>query len=124
MGNKDILKHTTATNLMLRLFIGGFLIYMAYEILTTLQDATSANKTVLIAFSVLFILSGTVIGVHSLYCLIKHKYYDPMTDQTNDQNSAQANDQNSAQANDQDNTQANNQDSVQTNDQDSDQGND
>lgn len=85
MGNKEILKHTTATNLLLRLFIGGFLIYMAYEILTSLGDSPSENQVTLIGFSVFFIICGVVIGANSLYRLFKRKYYDPMTSQDSEQ---------------------------------------
>lgn len=85
MGNKEMLKHTTATNLLLRLFIGGFLIYMAYEILTSLGDSPSGNQMTLIGFSVFFIICGVGIGANSLYRLFKRKYYDPMANQDGEQ---------------------------------------
>lgn len=80
MGNKEILKKTTATNLLLRLFIGGFLIYMAYEILTSLEGVSRTSLITLVGFSIFFIISGGVIVIHSLYKLIKRQYYDPMAD--------------------------------------------
>lgn len=82
MGNKDMLKVTTATNLLLRLFIGGFLIYMAYEIMTSLDGATKNNVMVLTGFSIFFVICGLGIGGNSLYRLIRHQYYDPMSAQS------------------------------------------
>lgn len=82
MDKKDMLKKTTQTNLLLRLFVGGFLIYLAYEIVMGLDGVSSNNRIILTVFSALFISSGLVIGANSLYRLIKHKYYDPMTDGT------------------------------------------
>ena len=58
MDNKnDVLKKTTAMNLYLRIFVGGFLVYLAYTLAIDLGNA-SGNDLV----------------------IFKKDYYDPMLD--------------------------------------------
>lgn len=78
--NKDILKKTTAMNLYLRIFIGGFLVYLAYTLGIDLKNTTGNDTIVFGAATVLFAVSGVVIVGWSVYRLIKKDYYDPMTD--------------------------------------------
>ncbi len=76
----DILKKTTATNLWLRIFIAGFLIYLAYTIGIDLGNATGKDIWILGGATVLFAVSGLVIAGWSLYRLVKKDYYDPIFD--------------------------------------------
>lgn len=78
--NKDVLKKTTAMNLYLRIFIGGFLVYLAYTLAVDLENLTGNDKIIIGAATVLFIIAGIIIVGWSFYRLVKKDYYDPMTD--------------------------------------------
>lgn len=78
--NKDILKKTTAMNLYLRIFIGGFLIYLSYTLGVDLGNITGNDKVIIGAATVLFAVAGVVIVGWSVYRLVKKDYFDPMTD--------------------------------------------
>lgn len=84
MDNKnDIMKKTTAMNLYLRIFVGGFLLYLAYTLAIDLGN-TSGNDTIIFAAAaVVFALAGIGVAVWSVYRLIKKDYYDPMTEMDN-----------------------------------------
>ena len=78
--NKDILKKTTTMNLYLRIFIGGFLMYLAYTLVPELEDMTGNDKIIIGAATVLFVVAGAMIVGWSVYRLVKKDYYDPLTD--------------------------------------------
>lgn len=78
--NKDILKKTTAMNLYLRVFIGGFLLYLAYSLGVDLGSVTGNDKIVIGSAVVLFAVAGVIIVGWSAYRLVKKDYYDPLTD--------------------------------------------
>lgn len=78
--NNDVLKKTTAMNLYLRIFIGGFLVYLAYTLAVDLENLTGNDKIIIGAATVLFIIAGIIIVGWSFYRLVKKDYYDPMTD--------------------------------------------
>lgn len=78
--NKDILKKTTAMNLYLRIFIGGFLVYLAYTLGADLGSAAGSDKIIFGASIVLFGVAGVIIVGWSIYRLAKKDYYDPLTD--------------------------------------------
>lgn len=81
MENKDdILKKTTSTNLYLRIFVGGFLIYLAYTLGIDLKNTTGNDTIIFGAATILFAVAGAIIVGWSVYRLIKKDYYDPMTD--------------------------------------------
>ena len=81
MGNsKDNLKKTTLMNLYLRIFVGGFLIYLAYSLGIELGNLTGSDKTVIGAATILFAVSGILIVGWSVYRMVKKDYYDPMMD--------------------------------------------
>ncbi|MBQ8527421.1 MAG: hypothetical protein IJ429_03020 [Lachnospiraceae bacterium] len=81
----DILKKTTATNLWLRIMVGGFLLYLAYSLGVELKNAKGNDLLIFGGATALFILSGVVIVGWSLYRLIKRDYYDPMLDDEDDE---------------------------------------
>ena len=81
--NKDkneILKKTTAMNLWLRIFVGGFLVYLAVTLGMDLKNTTGNDTLVLGIAAVIFAVAGVVITAWSLYRLAKRDYYDPMLD--------------------------------------------
>lgn len=78
--NKDIMKKTTAMNLYLRIFIGGFLVYLAYTLGMDLGNITGNDKIIIGAATVLFVMAGGIIVGWSVYRLVKKDYYDPMMD--------------------------------------------
>ena len=81
MENKnDILKKTTATNLYLRIMIGGFLVYLAYTLGIDLKNTTGNDTIIFGAATLVFSVAGIVIAGWSLYRLVKKDYYDPMMD--------------------------------------------
>lgn len=81
MENKDdILKKTTSTNLYLRIFVGGFLVYLAYTLGIDLKNTTGNDTIIFGAATILFAVAGAIIVGWSVYRLIKKDYYDPMTD--------------------------------------------
>ncbi|MBQ8199913.1 MAG: hypothetical protein IJZ76_10900 [Lachnospiraceae bacterium] len=81
----DILKKTTSTNLWLRIFVGGFLIYLAYTLGIDLDGVTGKDLWILGGATVLFGISGLVIVGWSLYRLVKRDYYDPILDAPDDE---------------------------------------
>lgn len=76
----DILKKTTSTNLYLRIFVGGFLVYLAYTLGIDLKNTTGNDAIIFGAATILFAVAGAIIVGWSVYRLIKKDYYDPMTD--------------------------------------------
>ncbi len=87
--NKDILKKTTAMNLYLRIFIGGFLMYLAYTLGVELGSMTGNDKIIIGAAVILFAVAGVIIVGWSIFRLVKKDYYDPMTDMTEDSSDAE-----------------------------------
>ncbi len=87
--NKDILKKTTAMNLYLRIFIGGFLMYLAYTLGVELGSMTGNDKIIIGAAVILFAVAGVIIVGWSIFRLVKKDYYDPMTDTTEDSSDAE-----------------------------------
>ncbi len=86
MENKnDVLKKTTAMNLYLRIFIGGFLVYLAYTLGIDLKNTTGNDTIIFGAAALLFAVFGAVIVIWSAWRLIKKDYYDPMTDLARDE---------------------------------------
>nr|MBQ8252029.1 hypothetical protein [Lachnospiraceae bacterium] len=90
----DILKKTTATNLWLRIFVGGFLVYLAYTIGIELGDASGKDIWILGGATVVFAVFGIAVTVWSLYRLIKKDYYDPLFDAVADEESDEGVDEN------------------------------
>lgn len=78
--SKDNLKKTTAMNLYLRIFVGGFLLYLAYSLGVDFGSLTGNDKIIIGAATILFVVSGVVIVGWSVYRLVKKDYYDPMMD--------------------------------------------
>lgn len=85
--NKDILKKTTAMNLYLRIFIGGFLIYLSYMLGADLGNITGNDKIIIGAAAVLFVVAGVIIVGWSVYRLVKKDYYDPLTEAAEEEES-------------------------------------
>lgn len=83
--NKDILKKTTATNLYLRIFVGGFLVYLAYTLGVDLKNTTGNDTIIFAVATVLFTLSGVFLILWSGWRLVKKDYYDPMTELAEDE---------------------------------------
>jgi hypothetical protein len=80
--SKDNLKKTTAMNLYLRIFVGGFLLYLACSLGVDLGSLTGKDKVIITAATVLFVVSGVIIIGVSAYRLVKKDYYDPLLDMT------------------------------------------
>jgi len=69
------LEHRNQTSLLLWLIVGGYLVYQAYQILTS--DMGDANPTLLWIFSIVFIIAGAAIVALSLYAFIGGHYLKP-----------------------------------------------
>ena len=72
--NKFLSRHNQ-TVVFLWLIVGGYLVYLAYQILT--GDMGTANHLLLYIFSILFIVVGVLIVALSLYALIGKHYQMP-----------------------------------------------
>lgn len=70
--------HSTKSMLMIRVLVGGFVLYLAYSILNSLNDSVGNDKYVMIAFSGLFIVAGLVIAGSSLWAIYKKQYAEAM----------------------------------------------
>lgn len=66
--------HNTKAMLMIRVVIGGFILYLAYSILGSLNDSVGNDRYVMIAFSGLFIVAGLFIVGSSLLAIYKKQY--------------------------------------------------
>ncbi len=75
-----ILTKTTATNLWMRIFVGGFLIYLAYTLGADLKTSAGNELIIFGLATALFGISGVAIMGWSFYRLVKKDYYDPMFD--------------------------------------------
>ena len=72
--NKFLSRHDQ-TSIFLWLIVGGYLVYLAYQILT--GDMGTANDALLYVFCALFIIAGGLIVAVSLYALIGKHYKMP-----------------------------------------------
>lgn len=70
--------HTTKSMLMIRVVVAGFVLYLAYSILKSLNDSVGDDKYVMIAFSGLFIVAGLFIAGSSLLAIYKKQYDEAM----------------------------------------------
>ncbi len=76
-------KGTTQMNLYLRIVVGGYLVYLAYDIFK-LQDTQVSDYWIMMLFVLLFTVIGATLVVVSLKGLIKKEYYDPNKDDDED----------------------------------------
>ncbi|HOO28289.1 MAG TPA: hypothetical protein PLU43_07475 [Lachnospiraceae bacterium] len=60
----------------LRIVVGGYLVYLAYDIFR-LRDTQASDYWLMMLFVLLFTIFGGVIVIFSLKHLIKKEYYDP-----------------------------------------------
>lgn len=67
-----LLSNRNQTSVFLWLIAGGYLVYLAYQILS--GDMGSANRWVLYVFCALFIIVGLAIVALALYSLIGKRY--------------------------------------------------
>lgn len=81
---KKALKRTTQTNLWLRIFVGGFIIYMMTDVVKGLGDVSKQDFIILLSLSVLLILASVCIIIWSIYKLVKKEYYDPLKDDSDE----------------------------------------
>lgn len=65
-------KLPTSIMLFLRIFIGGYLCYLAYQIMT--GGDTTANPIVVYVFSVIFVIAGIGLIILSLKMIIRGEY--------------------------------------------------
>jgi len=72
-------KGPTQMNLYLRIVVGGYLVYLAYDIFK-LRDTQAAEYWVMMLFVLLFTVAGAVFAAISIKSLIKKEYYDPNND--------------------------------------------
>lgn len=71
---------STVPMLMMRIVVGAYLLYLAYQVFT-LSD-TEINRTLLICFSVLFLVGGVISAFMGLKDLIKGVYVGGPMDPT------------------------------------------
>lgn len=76
-------KGPTQMNLYLRIVVGGYLVYLAYD-LFKLQDVQAPDYWVMMLFVLLFVVIGAILVIFSLKGLIKKEYYDPDKDNEED----------------------------------------
>lgn len=72
-------KGPTQMNLYLRIVVGGYLVYLAYDIFK-LRDTQAAEYWVMMLFVLLFTVAGAGFAAVSIKGLIKKEYYDPNND--------------------------------------------
>ena len=67
----------------IRLIVGGYLVYLAYDILST--ESVMVPRVGIILFSILFVIAGSVIVVLTLRSFIKGEYIGGKADDTEDE---------------------------------------
>lgn len=70
--------YPTSMMLFIRVFIGGYLMYLSYQLTTGGEN--SMNRAVSMAFVVLFSLAGIALIIISLKMMIKGEYQGGMAD--------------------------------------------
>lgn len=78
-------KGPTQMNLYLRIVVGGYLVYLAYDIFR-LRDTQAPEFWIMMLFVLLFTLTGGGLAVVSLIRLIKKDYYDPNNESYDSEN--------------------------------------
>ncbi len=79
-------------NLWLRLFVGGFIIYMLLDVFKGLGGQAAKDQIILGGLSLVICLASLVIMGNSAFRLIKKDYYDPireLTESSEDEDTAQ-----------------------------------
>lgn len=72
MNNRNVPK----TSLVIRTVAGGYLIYLAYQLLTGLKDGGIENPAISIAGAVLFAIAGGIMIFFSLKALKNGEYME------------------------------------------------
>ncbi len=83
---KEALKKTTAMNLWLRIFVGGFLVYLAYTLVADMGDVAGTDRVVFTIAGAVFAIAGAGIALWSGYRLVKKEYYDPLSEEDSQNN--------------------------------------
>lgn len=82
-----LVKNRSQSSLTLWLIAGGYLVYLAYQILT--GDQGSTNRLIIYATSALFIIVGLALVGVSLYALIGKHYQIPQPQEDNSEENEQ-----------------------------------
>ncbi|MFT3982631.1 MAG: hypothetical protein QM697_01880 [Lachnospiraceae bacterium] len=82
-------KGPTQMSLYMRIVVGGYLVYLAYDIFK-LRDTQASDYWFMMVSVVLFTVIGIILAAMSIKGLIKKDYYDPNNDST-DQDAAAEN---------------------------------
>lgn len=72
--------------LMVRILLGGYLIYTAYELTDAIVKGEATNKLFNIAFAIIFILAGVVMLFFSIKSFKTGKYIGGIMDQSLEEN--------------------------------------
>ncbi|MFA9379023.1 MAG: hypothetical protein ACERKZ_20105 [Lachnotalea sp.] len=69
-------KKLTAASLGIRMLMGGYLLYLAYQLIPSFQEATRTKELVFIGFmAVLFFCVGAIVVFFSIKAFIKGEYH-------------------------------------------------
>lgn len=69
-------RHVPRTSLMIRTIAGGYLIYLAYQLLVGLKDGGTMNPAISIGVAILFVIAGGIIIFFSLRALKRGEYLE------------------------------------------------
>ena len=69
-------RHVPRTTLVIRTVAGGYLIYLAYQLLSGLKEGGSMNPAISIGGAVLFVIAGGIMMFFSLRALKKGEYME------------------------------------------------
>lgn len=84
--NKDKKQKNSLPNqamLGIRAVVGGYLVYLAYDILST--ESVTVPRVGILLFSILFVIAGIVIVVTTVRSFIKGEYIGGKADYTEDE---------------------------------------
>lgn len=90
--NKDKKTKNSLPNqsmLAIRAVVGGYLIYLAYDILST--ESVTAPRIGMILFCILFVVAGIVLITTTLRSFVKGEYIGGKADYTEDENEEEIN---------------------------------
>lgn len=69
-------RYVTKMNLYIRILVAGYVVYLAYELVPSVQAATGNEKIWMILATAVLALAGLAIVIFSVKGLIRREYYD------------------------------------------------
>lgn len=69
-------KYTTKMNFYIRILVAGYVVYLAYSLIPSIQEATGNKQIGLMIATAIMAFAGILIIVFSVKGLIKKEYYE------------------------------------------------